>query len=119
MRKTSSTNYLNEQAIHTFCNAAYTLSMISGRWKLTILVKIGAGVQRFSELKLSIPAITDRILALQLKDLEKKGLIISGEDQKKTRFPLYELTPLGLSMGTVITTLANWGEENHLPFSVK
>lgn len=114
MRKVSSTNYLNQQKIESLCDAAFTLSVISGRWKLTILVKLVSGEKKFSMLKELIPDITERILALQLKSLEQSGLIlktIHNEAGKKTS--LFSLTTKGLSLLPVIENLASWGAVNN------
>ncbi|MBB6502172.1 winged helix-turn-helix transcriptional regulator [Pedobacter cryoconitis] len=109
MRKTASTNYINEQTLHGLCDAAYTLSVLSGRWKLTLLVKLKEGKKRFSELKDQIPAITERVLALQLKELEKSGLILKQKSTPKGQLYSYELTSLGISLDQVIQSLSDWG----------
>ncbi|QNK63645.1 helix-turn-helix transcriptional regulator [Pedobacter sp. PAMC26386] len=114
MRKTTSTNYLNAQTLHGLCDAAYTLSILSGRWKLTLLVKLGEGNKRFSELKAQIPMITERVLALQLKELEKSGLLIKKESVIKSKVCSYELSPLGKSLDQVIQSLSDWGIANNL-----
>ncbi|MBB5638756.1 DNA-binding HxlR family transcriptional regulator [Pedobacter cryoconitis] len=114
MIKTTSTNYINAQTLHGLCDAAYTLAMISGRWKLTLLVKLREGNQRFSELKTQLPAITERVLALQLKELEKSGLIIKKASALKSKLYHYELSPLGKSLDQVIQSLSDWGKINNL-----
>ena len=114
MRKITSTNYINAQKLHGLCDAAYTLSQLSGRWKLTLLVKLREGSKRFSELKGALPAITERVLALQLKQLEKSGLILKQESTLKKKLYTYELSPLGKSMDQVIQSLSDWGKINNL-----
>jgi len=114
MRKITSTNYINAQTLHGLCDAAYTLSILSGRWKLTLLVKLGEGSKRFSELKTQLPVITERILALQLKELEKSGLILKKESTVKSKLYNYELSPLGRSLDQVIQSLSDWGKVNNL-----
>lgn len=105
-RKVSSTNFENEQTLHSWCAAAYTLSLISGRWKLSILVSLQQGNDRFSALKAAIPAITDRILALQLKGLEQDGLICRQEQGTSA---VYVLSVKGQALAPVIGTLACYG----------
>lgn len=115
MRKTSSTNYSNAQELHDYCEAAYTLSLISGRWKLTILVELTKGNNRFSLLKQVIPAITERVLALQLGQLEKDGLIIKSAIQEKNtpkNTYIYTLTVKGIELQTVINSLETWGKKH-------
>lgn len=53
----------------------YALTLLSGRWKMTILHKLSKKNMRFTELKEYIPNISDRMLALHLKEMEKDGLV--------------------------------------------
>lgn len=112
MRKSSSTNYENEQVLHDFCDAAFTLSVLSGRWKLTILVKLMEQDLRFGEIKMMIPEITERVLALQLKKLEQDQLILKIQQTAAHKLPVYRLSPKGKSLEPVIKSLANWGEKH-------
>ncbi|SHG63132.1 winged helix-turn-helix transcriptional regulator [Pedobacter caeni] len=107
MRKTTSTNFENEQQLHEWCTAAFTLSVISGRWKLTILVKLLDQDLKFGELKQAIPGITERVLALQLKNLERDQLILKVADEPNGH--LYRLSPTGRSLEGVINSLSGWG----------
>lgn len=109
MRKTASTNYENQQCLHELCDAAFTLSCISGRWKLTLLVQLLPGGQRFSALKQAIPLITDRILSLQLKELEQAGLILR-QQETGIKMYTYTLSDRGLSLEPVILALSDWGK---------
>ncbi|REA59660.1 transcriptional regulator [Dyadobacter luteus] len=112
MRKPSSTNSENEQALHNYCDAAYTLSLISGRWKLSILTSIQNGAHRFSLLKSAVPLVTERILAMQLLDLEKSELIVKFKNPDHGRSATYRLSGKGLSLMPLIERLAIWGIEN-------
>ncbi|MBC8984388.1 helix-turn-helix transcriptional regulator [Pedobacter sp. N36a] len=111
MRKNSSTNYENEQVLHDFCDAAYTLSVLSGRWKLTILVKLMEQDLRFGEIKQMIPKITERVLALQLKNLEQDQLILKIQHKSDPKAPVYRLSLKGKSLKPLINSLAKWGEK--------
>jgi DNA-binding HxlR family transcriptional regulator len=109
MRKESSTNSFNEKNIHANCSIAYTLSLIGGRWKPNILWRLLGGTMRYSELKRNINGVTERILIAQLRELEADGLV------QRTVFPEvpprveYQLTPLGLSMQSILENLSDWG----------
>ncbi|WP_316842034.1 helix-turn-helix domain-containing protein [Pedobacter gandavensis] len=112
MRKTTSTNYENEQLLQGFCDAAFTLSVLSGRWKLSILVKLMAEDLRFGALKLMIPEITERVLALQLKKLEQDQLLIKIQTDARQKLPIYRLSPRGRSLEAVIRNLEAWGNKH-------
>ncbi|WPV65987.1 helix-turn-helix domain-containing protein [Chitinophaga sp. LS1] len=53
-----------------------TLYVISGKWKLPILMTMYDGKTRFRDIQRAIPAITTRVLSKELKDLESNQLII-------------------------------------------
>ena len=110
MRKQSSTNTLNREAISDNCGMAYTLSLVGGRWKPNILWKLLEGKMRYSELKKSIPGVSERILVLQLRELEADGLvkrIIHAEVPPRVE---YELTSEGLSMRPMLQSISDWGD---------
>jgi DNA-binding HxlR family transcriptional regulator len=85
------------------------LDVISGKWKLLILISISSGNLRFREIERSIPKITSKVLAKELKDLEAYLLI------KRTVFddiPVsieYTVTPYAETLGAVIQALRDWG----------
>src|SRR5687767_15750013 len=66
----------------TYCSCLDTvkpvrdaLEVINGKWKLPIIISIGDGNERFTEIQESIPGITPKVLAKELKDLEQQKLI--------------------------------------------
>lgn len=112
MRKNSSTNFINEQKINDTCGMAYTLSLIGGRWKPAILWRLIDGKMRYSALRRSIPNVSERILVMQLRELEKDGLverIVYAEVPPRVE---YQLTKTGLSLHSVLQSISDWGEEH-------
>ncbi len=85
------------------------LDVISGKWKLQIIIAIAHGNNRFKEIERSVPKITSKVLAKELKDLEEHELI------KRTvydDFPVlveYTLLPYAKSLEDVINSLHKWG----------
>lgn len=109
MRKESSTNHQNERKIVGTCGMAYTLTLIGGRWKPTILWRLLNGRMRYNELRKSIPEASERMLVLQLREMEEHKLI---KRTVYTEMPLrveYELTKLGHSMQTMLDSMSDWG----------
>lgn len=112
MRKEGSTNLENESWLIQGCGMAYTLNLIGGRWKPSILWRLVQGTLRYSQLRVALPNISERILILQLRELEKDGLverIVYREVPPKVE---YALTELGRSMKPVLQILSDWGEEH-------
>jgi DNA-binding HxlR family transcriptional regulator len=111
VRKTTSTNYINEERINSTCGMAYTLSLIGGRWKPAILWSLlGNGRIRYNQLRKILPDISERILVSHLKDLERDLLvtrIVYPEVPPKVE---YELTELGYSMRSLLEHISEWGE---------
>jgi len=93
------------------CPVEATLSYLDGKWKGVILFHLMDRTLRFNELRRHLPAITQRMLTKQLRELEKSGLI------SRTVYPVvpprveYALTPLGSTLKPVIRALAAWGDE--------
>jgi len=85
------------------------LDVISGKWKLMILISISAGNNRFREIERSIPRINSKVLAKELKDLEEHKLI---QRMVNSDYPVtveYTLLPYAESLGEVIKALSDWG----------
>lgn len=108
-RKENSTNNLNRKALNEFCGVTYALDLIVGRWKLLILYKLEEKKMRFSDLKRVLPNITERMLTLQLKGLEKEKLIKRSVFQEVPVRVEYELTEAGVGLSPVWHALEVWG----------
>jgi DNA-binding HxlR family transcriptional regulator len=90
------------------------LDVISGKWKIAILIAIGLGNRRFMELQNAVPNITPRMLSKELKELEMNLLV---ERKVLDSFPVtieYELTPHGKSLDPLVEELRKWGEYHRL-----
>lgn len=88
------------------------LDVLSGKWKLPILISLMLGNKRFGEIAKEIPKITDRMLSKELRDLELHGLI------KRTVYDTipvvieYSVTEYGHSLDSVIVELRKWGVQH-------
>jgi DNA-binding HxlR family transcriptional regulator len=112
MRKSNSTNTINKNRIDGDCGMAYTLTLIGGRWKPGILWRLIKGRLRYNELRKLLPDVSERMLVLQLRELEKDGLIrriVYAEVPPRVE---YELTEAGSSMKPVLKSLSDWGIEH-------
>jgi DNA-binding HxlR family transcriptional regulator len=83
--------------------------VISGKWKLMILISISSGNKRFREIERSIPRITSKVLAKELKDLEEHLLIKRTVYDESPVLVEYTTTEYSKSLQPVIEALRNWG----------
>ncbi|MFZ1676927.1 MAG: helix-turn-helix domain-containing protein [Saprospiraceae bacterium] len=100
---------LNGKTYH--CALDVTMDYIGGKWKTVVLWYLRKEHKRFSELKRHIPGITEKMLSLQLRQLEKDGIVgrrIFAEVPPRVE---YFLTEEGMSIVPVIEAIAKWGRE--------
>lgn len=96
---------------HYGCPVEAALDVIGNKWKGIILFHLLSGLKRFNELKRLIPDVSQRVLTLQLRELEKDNVI------KRKVYPQvppkveYSLSELGLSLEPVLVALREWGEQ--------
>lgn len=92
------------------CPVEATIELIGGKYKSVILWHLTDGIKRFGELKKLLPRATEKMLAQQLRDLERDGLII------RTVYPVvppkveYSLSDLGKTIIPVLDAMCSWGE---------
>ena len=88
------------------------LARIGDKWSVLIVTRLGARSMRFNEIKREIGGISQRMLTLTLRGLERDGLVT------RTVFPTipprvdYELTALGRSLLEPVSALGDWALKN-------
>jgi DNA-binding HxlR family transcriptional regulator len=90
-----------------------TLEVIGGKWKVIILYHLKQGPKRTGQLKSLIPAITQKVLTQQLRELEQDKIIKRKVYQTVPPKVEYSLTEYGESLRTILDLLCEWGQ-NHL-----
>ncbi|QEY26409.1 winged helix-turn-helix transcriptional regulator [Neisseria zalophi] len=93
------------------CPVVSTLDIIGGKWKVLILYHLSVETRRFNELQRLMPPVTQRMLTLQLRELEKDGIVHREVYPQVPPKVEYSLTELGLTLMPVIRTIYKWGEE--------
>ncbi len=93
----------------------YTLSIISGKWKLKIIYVLACmGTVRYGVLKKNIDGITHKMLSSQLKELEKEKIILRNEYPQVPPKVEYLLTEKGKSLTPLVLSMCEWGKEHCL-----
>jgi DNA-binding HxlR family transcriptional regulator len=94
------------------CPVDQAIELVGGKWKSLILWRLSAGTLRFGQLQRVIPQVTQRMLTLQLRELESAGLV------QRTVYPdvppkvEYALTGLGRSVVPVLESLGRWVQDH-------
>jgi DNA-binding HxlR family transcriptional regulator len=88
------------------------IQILSGKWKLPILISLQFGNKRFSEIAKDIPKITDRMLSKELRELEMNQLVERTVYDTVPVTVEYSMTAYGESLDPVIMELAKWGRQH-------
>jgi DNA-binding HxlR family transcriptional regulator len=92
------------------------LGFLEGRWKLLILFHLfGGRVLRFSDLERAIPAISQKMLAQQLRQLEADGIVQRMVHSQVPPKVEYRLTTWGQSLCPALDALLKWAESRSRP----
>ncbi len=94
---------------HYHCALDITMDFIGGKWKTVVLWYLRKDTKRFSELKRLIPDITEKMLTIQLRDLEKDGLLCRKVYPEIPPRVEYSLTDFGKTLIPLLEELALWG----------
>ena len=88
------------------------LSRIGDKWTVLVVQTLGEGSKRFNELRREIPSVSQRMLTLTLRNLERDGLVNRTVTPTIPPRVDYELTELGKSLQKPICGLATWAMDN-------
>lgn len=92
------------------CPVELTVSVIGGAWKPMILFHLLVdGKKRFMELSRCVPGATQRMLTLQLRELEADGIVSRHVYPEVPPRVEYELTAIGRQLGAALRSLSDWG----------
>ncbi|WP_375387127.1 winged helix-turn-helix transcriptional regulator [uncultured Amnibacterium sp.] len=89
------------------------LDRIGDKWSLLVIVTLREGTLRFSELRRHIPGVSQRMLTLTLRHLERDGLLSRVVHAEVPPRVEYTLTGLGHTLLEPAAALADWAVANH------
>ena len=93
-------------------NVAPVLNRVGDKWSMMIVMMLSNGPLRFSELKRAIDGISQRMLTLSLRGLERDGLLTRTVTPTIPPRVDYELTELGISLRQPVKALGDWAIEH-------
>ena len=106
-------NEVTAKHVSEECSTAQSvLARVGDKWSILIIVMLGNGAMRFNAIKREVGGISQRMLTLKLRGLERDGLV------KRTQYPTipprveYELTRLGRSLRVAVEPFGAWAQEH-------
>lgn len=102
---------MNRKCGEFTCPVKATIQLIGGKYKSVILWHLMGKTLRYSEIHKLMPKATDKMLAQQLRELEKDGLInrkVYPVVPPKTE---YSLTDFGNTLSPILVEMCNWGKQ--------
>ncbi|MFJ8588605.1 winged helix-turn-helix transcriptional regulator [Streptomyces sp. NPDC093595] len=94
------------------CGVRDVQDRLGDKWTVHVVVELAAGVRRFKELQRLVPGISQRMLTLTLRRLERDGLVTRTVYATVPPQVEYELTETGHSMTHLIKALVDWSLEH-------
>ena len=105
-----------EKVVHTKSTCTRTLGgmrdalyVLSGKWKLPIIIALSEGPSRFKDLQRRVEGITPKLLSKELKELEQNEFLIRHVYPQTPVLVEYELTEYSSSLNEIIQLMAEWG----------
>ncbi|MEY7972047.1 winged helix-turn-helix transcriptional regulator [Saccharomonospora xinjiangensis] len=94
------------------CGLDAAIDVMGGKWKGLILFWLGEGPLRFGELRRTVAGISERMLILQLREMQTSGLVHREVHHQVPPKVEYSLTEFGQSLRVALIPLGQWGEEH-------
>jgi DNA-binding HxlR family transcriptional regulator len=94
------------------CTVSLAMDLVGGKWKAVILYHLKDEAKRYNELRKDLPSVTEMTLSLQLKQLEKDGLVsrkVYGD--KPPIKVIYSLTDFGKTFVPILDAITAWGNQ--------
>ena len=96
---------------HFGCPVKATANVLAGKWKVLIVWQLGFGSRRFAQLRDLLPGVSEKVLAAQLRDLERDGVIKRIERGSVPPRVDYMLSDAGNALLPVMDDMCAWARE--------
>lgn len=93
------------------CGLDAAMDIVGGKWKALILWALNERTHRFGELKRTVPGVSEKMLAQQLRELESDGIVHREVFDEVPPRVEYSLTEVGVALNAALVPLGDWGDE--------
>ncbi|QFG21860.1 helix-turn-helix domain-containing protein [Actinomadura sp. WMMB 499] len=93
------------------CALDAAMDVVEGKWKALILWALDERLHRFGELRRSLPGVSEKVLAQQLRELEADGIVRRTVFDETPPRVEYELTDQGAALYAALGALGEWGAQ--------
>lgn len=97
---------------HVTCRTREVLDIVGDKWSLLVVRHLSRGPRRFTELKRAIDGISQRMLTVTLRALERDGILTRTVHNVMPPNVSYQLTPMGTTLRAAVLPLLEWSVEN-------
>lgn len=94
------------------CRPREVLDIVGDKWSLLVVRNLKDGPRRFTELKRAVEGISQRMLTVTLRSLERDGILTRTVRNVMPPNVSYELTPMGLGLREATAPLLEWSLAN-------
>jgi DNA-binding HxlR family transcriptional regulator len=94
------------------CRAREVLDLVADKWSLYVVSFLGDGPQRFTQLKRGVDGISQRMLTVTLRALERDGILTRTVYDVMPPHVAYQLTPMGTALLQATAPLITWSEQH-------
>ncbi|MCE3228954.1 MAG: transcriptional regulator [Bacteroidetes bacterium] len=106
------THISKDECISALLPVKDALDILSGKWKIQIILSLTFGKKRFKQILREIPGLTPKMLSKELKELEMNELVERKVYDTAPVTVEYELTPYGRTLKPLIGELHKWGSKH-------
>jgi DNA-binding HxlR family transcriptional regulator len=103
---------MSQRSVSTECPLTAALNAVGGKWSLICLYWLDSGTRRFNELRRLMPAISHKVLAATLRDLEHEGLVSRTVYAEVPPRVEYSISRHGETLRPLIESVRVWGHKH-------
>lgn len=104
---------------HYECPTEFAMDVLGGKWTTVILAYLRERPMRYSELRVLLPKLSDKVLTDRLRDVAAAGFVVRRKSVAAPGTDLYALTERGQTLRPILAGLYSWGRAHASAFGVQ